>query len=441
MTTSNRVTMNSGAWYGDEELALTFPDGWQVALLAPHDAPPLSDAEIETAFAQPIGTSPLAELARGRRDAAIVVDDLSRPTPAADVLPFVLQELARAGISKDEIRIVVGGGSHRPIDEEEIAKKVGAQVAAEYQVFNHNFMAGDLRGLGSLPSGLPIYVNRIVADADFKICVGGIYPHGAVGFGGGSKLILPGVSGFATMFYFHTFYPGRGHAVIENGNGTPDHRDASEAVAKVLGLDAVVNVVLNSRRQVAGVFVGDYIQAHRAGAQFARQTYGTRIPESVRQETDLVVTNCYPLDSDALQTVKALWMDKYFERAYTVAVNPATDGICYHGLFGRIDWARFQQRKAMMEPVDPPTPYIGDHDQLLVWSQNFPADDFADKLKNGILFRQWEMLIEMLAQKLPTDAKVAVFPCGSIQVLADETALDAADQQQSGARTPQPVPA
>ena len=69
-------------------------------------------------------------------------------------------------------------------------------------------MSGDLRALGSLDSGLPIYTNRVVADADFKICLGGIYPHSSVGFGGGAKLIVPGVSGFATMFYFHSFHPG-----------------------------------------------------------------------------------------------------------------------------------------------------------------------------------------------------------------------------------------
>src|SRR5947199_7034844 len=101
-------------------------------------------------------------------------------------------------------------------------------------------MAGDLRGLGSLPEGLPIYINRVVADAEFKICVGGVYPHGSVGFGGGAKLILPGVAGFATMFYFHTFYPGRGHAVIARTVDELAHRDAAEQFARFLWLDFLV---------------------------------------------------------------------------------------------------------------------------------------------------------------------------------------------------------
>src|SRR5436309_6110 len=129
---TNHTTMHSRAWFGDEELTLTFPAGWEVTTLGPKDAPKLSEAAIEAAFGAPIGTPRIAELARGKRSAAIVVDDLSRPTPAAEVIPFVLRELSQAGVPKSEIRFVVGGGSHRPLTAEEIAKKVGRDVAAEF---------------------------------------------------------------------------------------------------------------------------------------------------------------------------------------------------------------------------------------------------------------------------------------------------------------------
>jgi nickel-dependent lactate racemase len=416
----NSATMFSRAWCGDEELTLTFPEGWEVRTIAPNDAPALSEAGIEAAFGEPIGTPRIAELARGKSSAAIIVDDLSRPTPAATVIPFLLRELHQAGIPKSEIRFVVGGGSHRPLTDEEAGKKVGVSVAAEHEVTSHNFMSGDLRALGSLDSGLPIYINRVVADADFKICVGGIYPHGSVGFGGGAKLIVPGVSGFATMFYFHSFYPGRGHAVIERQDDEPDHRDAAEAVANVLGLDAIVNIVINSRREVARVFVGDFVKAHRAGAHVALETYSTQIPYEIREETDLVVLNCYPLDYDPIQTGKAFWARGYFNDAYTIAVNPATDGICYHGLFDRVDYARFLKRRAEQQPMELPAPKIGTPDQLLVWSEHFPVDEFYKKHTNDILFREWNTLIGMLAEQLPSNAKVAAFPCAGIQVLADE---------------------
>ena len=417
---NNTATVHTRAWYGDEKLTLNFPTGWNVDMIAPKDAKELSDSEIERAFAEPIGTPPIAELALSKKSAAIIVDDLSRPTPAAKIIPFLLRELASAGIPKSEIRFVVGGGSHRPLTDEEVAKKVGADIAAEYEVTSHNFMSGDLRGYGNLDSGLPIYINRVVADADFKVCLGGIYPHGAVGFGGGAKLIVPGVSGFDTMFYFHTFSPSRGHAVIEREGAEPDHRDYAEQVAAVIGLDVIANVVLNSRREICGLFVGDYIQAHRAGAYFAVDTYGTEIPQQSREETDLVVLNCYPLDSDPIQTGKALWAAGYFKNAYKMVLNPASDGICYHGLFDQLDYPRFLQQRSEIEPPELPEPRLGNQDQLHIWSEGFLVDDFFKKHANALLFRDLEQLIQLLADKLPENAKVAVLPSAGIQVLAQD---------------------
>ena len=178
----NTATVYSRAWYGDEALTLNFPSGWEVETLGPKDAPVLSDAQIARAFAEPIGTSRISELAKGKKSAAIIVDDLSRPTPAATVVPFLLRELASAGVPKSEIRFVVGGGSHRPLTDEEVAKKIGADVAAAYEATSHDFMSGDLRALGKLDNGMPIYLNRVVADSDFKICLGGIYPARLRGF-------------------------------------------------------------------------------------------------------------------------------------------------------------------------------------------------------------------------------------------------------------------
>jgi nickel-dependent lactate racemase len=417
---SNTATVYSRAWYGDEALTLNFPTGWEVEILGPKDAPVLSNRQIEQAFAEPIGTRRISELAKGKKSAAIIVDDLSRPTPAATVVPFLLRELASAGVPKSEIRFVVGGGSHRPLTDEEVAKKIGADVAAAYEATNHDFMGGDLRALGSLDNGMPIYLNRVVADADFKICLGGIYPHGSVGFGGGAKLIVPGIAGYATMFYFHSFSPSRGHAIIERKGSEPDHRDFSEAVAGVLGLDIIANVVLNSRREICGLFVGDFVQAHRQGAHFALDTYGTEIPESSRKETDLVVLNCYPLDSDPIQTGKALWATRYFEKAYTMALNPASDGICYHGLFEQIDYARFVEQKAERTESELPPPELGTQDQLHVWSEHFLVDDFYKKHSGALLFRDLNELIDLYAARLPSDAKVAVLPSAGIQVLAEE---------------------
>lgn len=417
MPKNNRVVMHSRAWYGDEERVFPFPESWNVVTLEPTKTPALSDEYIEAAFDNPIGTPRISEMARGKRSAAIVVDDLSRPTPAARVLPYVLNELEKAEVPAGEIRIVVGGGSHRPLTREEIIKKVGPDVAANYEVTNHDFLSGDCRGFGNLPDGMPVYINRIVADADFKICVGGIYPHGSVGFGGGAKLIIPGVAGAATMWHFHGCHPGRGHAVIEGRDGVLDHRHVAEEAARLLGLDVIVNAVINCRREIAGLFVGDFIGAHRAGARFALEVYGTEIPDDLRHNADVVVTNCYPLDSDPIQTGKALWMRSHFDRAYTVAINPATDGMCYHGLFHHLDYGRYLRQREAEPETALPEPAIDGPEHLLLLSEHFTANEFARFHPNDVLFRNWDTLITMLAGKVPRNATAVVFPFGGVQVL------------------------
>ncbi|MCG9126525.1 DUF2088 domain-containing protein [Candidatus Poribacteria bacterium] len=416
---SNTATVYTGAWYGDNQLDLNFPSGWEVEMLQQNDAPALSDPEIEKAFSEPIGTKRISELAKNKKSAAIIVDDLSRPTPAYKVIPFLLRELFAAGVPKSEIRFVVGVGGHRPISEEEMVKKVGADIFAEYEVTNHNFLSGDLRAIGKLDNGTPVYINRTVADSDFKICLGGIYPHSSVGFSGGAKLIVPGTAGFSTMYYFHKFPPGRGPANIEGESDEPDRRDTIEMAAGLLGLDAIANVVLNSRREIAGLFVGDFIKAHRKGAHFALNTYKTDISETTRTQSDLVVINCYPLDADGIQLDKALAAFSYFENAYTIALYPASDGSCFHGLFDRLDYPRYLQQKLEHIPSTPsPPPKLGTQNQLHVWSESFDRDDFYKEYPSSLLFRDIDQLINLFTEKLPAQAKVAILPVAGIQVLS-----------------------
>ena len=123
-----------------------------------------------------------------------------------------------------------------------------------------------------------------------------------------------------------------------------------------------------------------------------------------------MVLNCYPLDSDPIQTTKALWAKNHFTNNYTVAINPACDGICYHGLFDQVDYARFVDQKLSQEPMAFTEPKIHSADQLLVCSAH----------SGDLLFRQWSTLVEALAEKLPENPKVAVFPCAGIQVPAQE---------------------
>src|SRR5262249_20518060 len=145
------------------------------------------------AFAEPIGSPTIAELARGKRTACIVVDDLSRPTPADRLIPFVLDELERGGVARADIRFIIGIAAHRPMTREDCVKKLGEAIVDEFDVKNHHPYE-NLAELGKTKFNTPVLVNADFAAADIKICIGSICPHGGPGFGGGAKLVLPGVA-------------------------------------------------------------------------------------------------------------------------------------------------------------------------------------------------------------------------------------------------------
>ena len=311
---------------------------------------------------------------------------------------------------------MIGGGSHRPLTETEIVKKLGQGVAAKYQVLDHNAYSGTLTGLGNLEDGTPVYIHPAVAQAEIKIALGGILPHPTAGMSGGAKLILPGVSGIATIAYSHQLLPGRPRGTPEMQGQTEDIRSHAERVARLVGLDVIVNTVINSRREVAGLFVGDLLEAHQAGCRFAETVYGTPIPARLVEDAGIVVINAYPLDYDPIQIGKSRWALAVFKNAYKVVISPATDGIFYHGLGHRMDYARHLMLKQQASAAEiPQQAAIRDTDQMIVLSEHFCPGDFYKSHKDGALFTSWEPLLAELQRVCPT-AKVVVLPCAPMQM-------------------------
>ncbi len=410
------ITLRTRAWMGDEEGTFTVPDGWDVSVYGPKDAETIDDEAVRKALTSPIGTERLSELARGRKSAVIILDDLSRPTPAANVAPFVLAELREAGVPDSGIRFVIGGGAHRPLTQEEMAKKVGREIAGKYEVFNHDAYSGDLVGLGNLDDGTPVYVNPVVAESEVKIGLSGIYPHPSAGLGGGAKIVLPGIVGITTIAYNHMLFSSRGRGNVERQTQDVDMRDNLERVARFVGLDIIVNTVLNSKREVAGLFVGDVVKAHRAGCAFAKQVYGTSIPKSALTDTDIVFINAYPLDYDPVQVGKSTWPTTVFENAYKVVVNAASDGVLYHGLSDRMDYARYLMLKQKGSNVKVPArASVTSKEQMIMLSEHFAPKDFYGRYEDGALFDSRDALVEELKKVCP-NGKVAVIPCSAIQL-------------------------
>src|SRR5262245_57292577 len=127
-----RITLD----YGRTGLPVDLPDDRLIGPLAIRDAAPLPDPEaaIARALAHPTGTPPLAEVARGRKDACVLICDVTRPVPNKLILPPVLRTLEEQGIARKDILILVATGLHRPNEGAELEEMVGPEVARNYRI-------------------------------------------------------------------------------------------------------------------------------------------------------------------------------------------------------------------------------------------------------------------------------------------------------------------
>jgi len=279
--------------------------GHEVVHVAPSDPPPVdAAAALAAALAGPIGAPPLSELARGRRSAVIITSDATRATPSAALIGPVMAELARGGLSSDDVEVVIGLGAHRPATPDEIRRLLGAEWADRLRVSNHDARADDLVDLGQTPRGVPLLLNRRVAQADLKIAFGQVEPHEFAGFTGGRKAILPSVAGYETIVRNHALdmltRPTARPGVLD---GNPIHEEML-AAARLAGLDFIVNVALDAESRPIAIAAGDPDDAHRHLVDVLRGHFG--VPAMTRPPALIVTGTGAPLDINLYQTVKAL---------------------------------------------------------------------------------------------------------------------------------------
>ncbi len=298
-----RVTLD----YGRTGLEVELPAERVVGPLSMRDAAPLADpaAAIAEALALPIGAAPLAEIARGRRDACILVCDITRPVPNELILRPMLKTLHEAGISPEQVLILVATGLHRPSTEAERIEMLGAEIASKYRVEDHRGTQLDEHTyLGDSPRGVPAWIDTRYVRADLKITTGLIEPHLMAGYSGGRKLICPGIAALETVKIWH------GPAFLEHPNadcgildGNPVHEE-NTAIALMAGCDFIVNVTLDSKRRVTSVVAGDMQAAFLEGVKFVDKFARAPVSEPV----DVVVTSAagYPLDTTFYQAIKGL---------------------------------------------------------------------------------------------------------------------------------------
>ncbi len=292
--------------YGRGSLAVQLPAGVRVSVAEPPGAAPLPDAAvaITQALEAPIGARPLAELARGRRDAVVVISDKTRPVPRGIVLPPILGALEAAGIARERIEIVVATGLHRANTREELVEMTSAAVVERYRFRNHIARNADEHvHLGRTRRGTEIWLDRGFIESDLKVVTGLIEPHLMAGYSGGRKGVAPGLAGVETMRSAH------GPAMLEDNvgpgiiDGNPFHEDLLE-IARLARVDFLVDVSIDRGRRLTGVFAGDLEQAHAAGMRAVEH----EVRVDLDAPADIVITSAggYPLDATFYQSIKGL---------------------------------------------------------------------------------------------------------------------------------------
>jgi nickel-dependent lactate racemase len=253
----------------------------------------------------PRGTPPLAELARGRRDACVVICDITRPVPNELILRPLLTTLEAAGIPRERITILIATGLHRPNEGDELIEMVGRWVVDHYRIENHHgTVLEEHTFLGHSPRGVPIWIDSRYVQADLKITTGLIEPHLMAGFSGGRKLICPGLAALETVKVWHgpdfLEHPRADCGILE---GNPVHEE-NTWIGRHVGCDFIVNVVIDAERRPLKFVAGDMVEAFEEGVAFVRDV----VRDTVSEPVEIVVTSCagYPLDTTFYQAVKGL---------------------------------------------------------------------------------------------------------------------------------------
>ena len=296
--------MRIGLSCGERNVDLELPDAVTVLEMKNAQALPDPSGAVAEALLNPIESPPLTELAKGKKNACIVISDITRPVPNKIILPPMLQTLEECGISRENITILVATGMHRPNLGEELESMVGRDIMDNYTIVNHYCRkSGEHREIDQI-DGAPIELNIHYLDADLKILTGLIEPHFYAGYSGSRKALLPGISSFQTMEFIHSFKM-IDHPQVTNCllGGNPFHEHGLR-VAQLAGVDFILNVVIDRKREIAGVFAGHYDHAHQAGCNMVYE----HSVAALDHRADMVITSGggYPLDATFYQISKAL---------------------------------------------------------------------------------------------------------------------------------------
>ena len=407
-----KVSIPSRLWYENREWELIFPDRWQVDNLnSPgFDKPGLSAAQVRERIERPVAGPALGDLAAGKKQAVIVFDDMTRPTPVKEIAPAILEILRSAGMRKDQIRFIWALGTHAAYDMINARKKLGGEIVENYAVYNHDPFQNTVR-VGRTPTGVELWFNREFMACDLKIGIGCITPHVHVGYGGGAKIALPGVAGIETINQFHNqLYQDRARTGLGNFEKNI-MREECDAAGDLVGLNFKVDCLLNRHGQITGLYAGSFRATHAAGAEEGKEHYG--IPHAAGY--DLVVANSYAkANESAIAALLGLMLIRPKEGTL-VLVSDAPEGQVPHYVmraWGNDYGGRHYQPRARG--------FVSHLMKKLIVMAPYPDRTGLDLIchpDDAVTVKTWPEVLAILENDFPAQARVAVVPDGTMQYL------------------------
>lgn len=293
--------------YDKTTLVADLPDnnfaGKLISEAATYHADRSENAIVEESLDHPIGSLPLEDLAKGKKNIVMISSDHTRPVPSHIITPILLRHLREAAPDA-RIRILVATGFHRPSTREELVNKYGQKIVDEEEIVMHiSTDDASMVKIGQLPSGGECIINKVAAEADLLLSEGFIESHFFAGFSGGRKSVLPGIASYKTIMANHSGpFINSDKARTGNLHHNPIHEDMVYAARKAK-LAFIVNVVLDEDKKIIGSFAGDMEAAHQKGCEFLQ---GLSRVKKIDCDIAISTNGGYPLDQNIYQAVKGM---------------------------------------------------------------------------------------------------------------------------------------
>ena len=414
---TNRVTLPQLAWHGVQKLVLTLLESWQVDVcnMAGYNSPKLKPVEVKKSIAGPIGMPPLREYARDKKEVVILFDDMARVTRVAEIVPYVLEELADAGIADRQIKFIAACGCHGVMNRADFAKKLGEDVLKRFPVYNHSPFDNCVYA-GTTKRGTKVLINAEVMKCDLKIGIGSIVPHLMVGFGGGGKIVLPGVAAYETILAFHSSRtqtePGEFKDTVTGMgayDGNPRRRDINEA-AEIAGLDMKIDAVVNGWGETVGIFAGAPKPAYAAALEAAQKHYLT----TAAKDKDIVIANTFAKANEAISGLMVAFPSVSRKGGDVVLIANAPEGQMTHYLMG--PFGNEIGGKLRLQMKVPPNV-----NRLIIFSEypEIASKNYLEDTDKVVMMHNWVDVLKLLKERHGPGAKVAVYPNADIQYIAD----------------------